>query len=96
MKIYGVTKEHICPWCGKKFYIPYQSKGGGRTQWTYKLRLGNKRYYYCSYSCSNHAKDVIEQVKEQMKEGRFINDRDNTSLSGTQHRDNSHRNTAGK
>ena len=63
--------ERICPWCGKKFYMPYQSRGGGRTQWTYKLRLGNRRYYYCSYTCFNNALDTRKEVKEQLKEGKL-------------------------
>lgn len=69
MRIYGVTKERICPWCGKKFYIPYQSRGGGRTQWVYKLRLGNLHYYYCGYTCFNNALYARDQAKKLLKEG---------------------------
>lgn len=59
MKIYGISKEYDCPCCGRRFYAPYQSKGGGRTKWQYKVRIANKYYYLCSYSCLNEFKKEV-------------------------------------
>lgn len=40
-----------CPCCGSVFYVPYQSRGGGKTNWIYSVREGNKRIKLCSYHC---------------------------------------------
>ncbi len=47
----GVTKGYVCPACGKYFFVPFQSKGGGKTQWAYRRRVKNRMLYFCSYGC---------------------------------------------
>jgi len=47
----GISKSYICPQCGKLFLVPYQSKGGGRTQWVYRIRHAGVTSYFCSYHC---------------------------------------------
>lgn len=50
--LYGGTgKEYICPQCGKTFRIPFQTRGGGKTQWAYYGYEGKHKKYMCSYSC---------------------------------------------
>ena len=47
----GVSKSYICPVCEKLFLVPFQSKGGGKTQWVYKRKKAGKIEYICSYHC---------------------------------------------
>uniref|UniRef100_UPI00405766F2 hypothetical protein n=1 Tax=Acetatifactor sp. TaxID=1872090 RepID=UPI00405766F2 len=47
----GVSKMYRCPVCDKDFFVPFQTKGGGRTNWVYKRRKKKKSIYYCSYHC---------------------------------------------
>lgn len=49
----GLGKDYICPVCGKTFSVPFQTKGGGRTKWTYARRKKNgRKEYLCTYSCT--------------------------------------------
>lgn len=48
----GISKEYICPECSKLFLVPYQSSGGGKMQWVYRMKGKNRKtIYLCSYSC---------------------------------------------
>lgn len=51
----GISKSYICPQCGKSFLVPYQSKGGGKTEWAYSRHNKKKKQYFCSYSCIRQA-----------------------------------------
>lgn len=66
MKKINLSKKYICPVCGKIFYIPYQSKGGGRTNWVFKIRVGNKKYHLCSYSCHMNVINLSKEEKEKI------------------------------
>ena len=55
----GISKLYYCPICDQTFLVPFQSKGGGRTQWVYKRRRNKRMTYYCSYHCYK----VSEEVK---------------------------------
>lgn len=48
----GISKEYTCPQCGRHFLVPFQTRGGGKTQWVFKL-YGEERktQYFCSYHC---------------------------------------------
>lgn len=52
----GISKGYICPVCRKNFFVPFQTKGGGKTNWVYKIKQNRKNIYLCSYSCFNRAK----------------------------------------
>lgn len=56
----GVSKTYICPVCGRLFLVPFQTKGGGHTEWVYVLWNRRKKKYLCSYRC-------FSAVKEKMK-----------------------------
>lgn len=47
----GISKEYICPQCGRLFYVPRQTRGGGKTEWVYVAVIRRKKYYLCTYSC---------------------------------------------
>lgn len=51
MRYGGVSKFYRCPVCKKNFLIPFQTKGGGKTHWVYKVRRNRKLIYMCSYRC---------------------------------------------
>lgn len=55
----GVSKTYICPHCGKLFMVPYQSKGGGKTQWVYRRKQDKRQTYYCSYHCLRESENQI-------------------------------------
>ncbi len=54
----GVSKTYCCPHCEKNFLVPFQTKGGGKTQWTYRRRKNKKTEYYCSYHCYKATEEV--------------------------------------
>lgn len=47
----GVSRLYVCVWCKREFRVPFQTRGGGKTQWVYSRRKGKKKLYYCSYKC---------------------------------------------
>ena len=59
----GVSKTYICPVCGKVFLVPFQSKGGGHTQWVFRKRVKNRFVYMCSYSCFNVSIEMRREAK---------------------------------
>lgn len=61
----GISKEYVCPQCGRRFLVPYQTRGGGKTQWVFKLRGEARRtQYFCSYHCYAEA---LERRRESME-----------------------------
>lgn len=58
MKYIGISKRYLCPCCRRTFLVPYQSRGGGRTEWVYRMRIKNKRVYLCSYRCFQELSDM--------------------------------------
>lgn len=63
MRSCKISKRYKCPCCGNIFYIPYQSRGGGRTYWVYNLRIGNRKIYMCSYHCHKQAEKLDNEER---------------------------------
>lgn len=59
----GISKKYICPQCGRQFLVPFQTRGGGKTQWAYCVRKKRKKTFLCSYKCLNLAKSEETEVK---------------------------------
>lgn len=61
----GVSKIYTCAVCKKNFLVPFQTRGGGHTQWVYVRKRNRKRIYCCSYKCYiSYTK--IEEDKRRM------------------------------
>lgn len=49
-----------CPVCHEIFAVPYQTRGGGRTNWVYSVRQKRRKIYYCSYHCFREMQKMTE------------------------------------
>lgn len=56
--ITGYRSYHICPVCGKQFYIPQTTQ-----KWIFKVSRNNRPYMACSYSCTTKARDDKDAVR---------------------------------
>lgn len=56
MECGGVSRTCICALCKTSFLMPFQTRGGGKTEWVYTRKKGRKKIYYCSYKCFTAAK----------------------------------------
>lgn len=56
----GVSKIYRCPVCHEIFAVPYQTRGGGRTNWVYSVRQKRRKIYYCSYHCFREMQKMTE------------------------------------
>ena len=56
--ITGYRSYHICPVCGKQFYIPQTTQ-----KWIFKVSRNNRPYMACSYSCTAKARDDKDAVR---------------------------------
>lgn len=56
--ITGYRSYHICPVCGKQFYIPQTTQ-----KWIFKVSRNNRTYMACSYSCTTKARDDKDAVR---------------------------------
>lgn len=50
MSFEGFSGYHICPVCGKQFYIPSTT-----SRWVFQCKKNGKLYRTCSYTCSQKA-----------------------------------------
>ena len=48
--------EHKCPVCGKMFILPVEN--------IYKLKIKEKTYHYCSYTCFRTIQKELEKGKK--------------------------------
>lgn len=52
------SKQNVSlPGMSRDFAVPYQTRGGGRTNWVYSVRQKRRKIYYCSYHCFGRCKD---------------------------------------
>lgn len=61
----GLGKDYVCPVCKKTFSVPFQTRGGGKTQWAYARWISGHKAYICSYSCTCK----WDKDKKKKKEG---------------------------
>ena len=55
----GFGKYHICPVCGKTFYVTCRIE-----KWAYRCKVKSKTYTLCSYSCTTKAINDSEAIKD--------------------------------
>lgn len=67
----GVSKLYTCPGCGKYFFVPFATRGGGRNRYVFKKRINNCMIYTCSYSCYHSLFDKKGEIdNKKVKSGR--------------------------
>lgn len=55
----GFGKYHVCPVCGKTFYVTCRIE-----KWAYRCKVKSKTYTLCSYSCTTKAINDSEAIKD--------------------------------
>lgn len=58
---------YCCPVCHSVFSVPYQTKGGGRTNWVYSVCQKRRKIYCCSYHCFRMMQRMQRQEGEKIE-----------------------------
>lgn len=58
-RIEGLGKYHVCPVCGKTFYVTCRIE-----KWAYRCKVKSKLYTLCSYSCTTKAINDSNSIKD--------------------------------
>lgn len=62
-----LISEHVCPQCGKRFVM---SVGTDIKHYAYKMMMGRRVQYMCSYHCYRLAVKAGEAQQAERKEAR--------------------------
>jgi len=66
--ISGYRSYHICPVCGRQFYIPQTTD-----RWIYTAYRNGRQYMTCSYGCTQKARDDRNAVSPDfIRQGRLV------------------------